>query len=265
MIPGSNGFRALAEKASKGFVLRRRLPAEFGGQRIYVSPGAGGLRYWRTDLSKVDPDLLRLVARLVKPGMSVWDVGANVGLFTFAAAFKTSNSGAVLAVEADADNVNLLLRTARAGDQARVAPVQVLSAAVAGPGSRVRRLNIASRARSSNFLAGHGASQTGGVQESRVVVSVTLDELLQEFAEPSLVKIDVEGAELEVLRGATTLLQRIRPTIVVEVSTENADGVTQLLRSFGYALYDGAQEPRQWSPVSVATWNTVAIPEGEHK
>ncbi|SRR6266487_3597683 len=59
-------LRRLAERMSRGVVLRRNLPPEFHRLPMYVSPEAG-LRYWRS-LDKVDPSLLRMVRELVKPG-----------------------------------------------------------------------------------------------------------------------------------------------------------------------------------------------------
>jgi hypothetical protein len=60
-------LRRILERCSRGVVLKRRLPARFGRQAVYVSPDAS-LRYWRLDLGKIDPELLDLVARLVQPG-----------------------------------------------------------------------------------------------------------------------------------------------------------------------------------------------------
>ncbi len=74
-------IRGLAEKLSRGRVLRRHLPRRFGNLLMYVTPEAG-LRYWGT-LSNVDSVLYAMAEELVRPGAVVWDVGANVGLFTF--------------------------------------------------------------------------------------------------------------------------------------------------------------------------------------
>lgn len=78
-------LRDLAERWSRGRIVRRRLPPEHGGHLLWVSPDAA-LKLWRRDLRQTDPLLLGLAAELVRPGDTVWDVGANIGLFAFAAA-----------------------------------------------------------------------------------------------------------------------------------------------------------------------------------
>ena len=104
-------FRGLAERMSRGVVFRRRLPAKFGRLPIYVTPEAG-LRYWLT-MSRVDPTLYNMVEELVRPGATVWDVGANVGLFSFCAAALAGPSGFVLSVEPDLWLAQLVDRSAR--------------------------------------------------------------------------------------------------------------------------------------------------------
>jgi len=69
----------------------------FGRAPILVSPDSA-LAYWKPELGSVDPYLLSMVRELVRPGMMVWDIGANVGLFSFAAAALGAQ---VLAVEPD--------------------------------------------------------------------------------------------------------------------------------------------------------------------
>jgi FkbM family methyltransferase len=167
----------------------RRLPATFGKARIYVS-AEGGLRYLKRDLSDVDPPLLQLAADVVRPGQVVWDVGANVGLFSFAAASAAGSAGHVLAIEADAALAGLLRRSAAANPAH--APVQVLSAAVSDEVS-VARFHIARRNRATSHLDGYGTTMTGGVRYTELVPTVTLDWLALHFPAPDVLKIDVEG------------------------------------------------------------------------
>jgi hypothetical protein len=92
-------LRKSVEYLSRGLVFKRRLPPEFHHFPIYVSPEAG-LRYW-SRMSRVDPMLYRMARELVKPSASVWDIGANVGLFSICASSLAGQEGHVVAVEPD--------------------------------------------------------------------------------------------------------------------------------------------------------------------
>jgi len=159
-------LRRIAERLTGRLVLRRHLPQHFGGGPILVS-AAGGLKYLRRPLGAVDPMLLRIAERFVRVNGCVWDIGANVGLFTFAAAARAGRGGRVVAVEADDSCAALLRRTARLGVDR--AGVTVISAAVAER-CGIREFQIAARARASNALAGYGHSQMGGVARGRPIV-----------------------------------------------------------------------------------------------
>ena len=60
-----NALRTALERISRHIVLRRALPVDLGGRRIYVSPDAA-LAFWRSKLEKVDRDLFRFARHLVK-------------------------------------------------------------------------------------------------------------------------------------------------------------------------------------------------------
>jgi FkbM family methyltransferase len=247
-------LRSVLERATHRIVISRRLPAQFGKTRIYVST-EGGLRYLLRDMSNVDPALLQLAADVVRPGHTVWDVGANVGLFSFAAAAAAGPAGNLLAVEPDTTLAGLLRRSAAA--EHMHAPVQVLPAAVSEEVS-VARFHIARRNRATSHLDGYGTAMAGGVRFTNLVPTVTLDWLAARFPAPDVLKIDVEGAELAVLAGATQLLGHVR-TIICEVAARNAAAVSGLLTARGYALYDGDRPSGERVPVSMAPPNTLAI------
>ncbi|MCS7269403.1 MAG: FkbM family methyltransferase, partial [Geminicoccaceae bacterium] len=112
-----------------------------------------------------------------------------------------------------------------------------------------------------NALVGFGSSQMGGVRDELLVPTVTLDQLLEASFAPELVKIDVEGEELLVLRGAERLLREVRPRLLIEVAETNAEPVTELLRAAGYRLFDAAEPGKGLPPVDRAVWDTLAVPE----
>jgi FkbM family methyltransferase len=250
-------LRLALERASHRVVVRRRLPPPFGGARIYVS-SEGGLRYLARPMAGVDPALLRLAAEFVRPGDTVWDIGANMGLFSFAAAAVAGPQGRVLALEADTDLVGLLRRSADGDGAGRRAPVEILPAAVYDEVS-VARFHIAQRNRATSHLAGFGHVPADGVRSTRLVPTVTLDWLAERFPAPDVIKVDVEGAELAVLRGGGTVLDR-SPALICEVAGQHAAAVSALLGGYGYDLYDGDQAPDQRVPVQAAPFNTVAVP-----
>ena len=77
---------------------------------------------------------------------------------------------------------------------------------------------------------------------------------------PSVIKIDVEGAELEVLEGARELFEACRPVVLCEVIPASAPAVTDFFVSRGYEIFDGEKHRDDRHPLSTAPWSTVAIP-----
>lgn len=238
----------------------RRVPKELGGGAIWFTAGAAGLKYWFRRWKNLDPDLVSAAARLVAAGDVVWDVGANVGLFTVTAAGLSGSSGHVLAIEPDPSVARWLERSARDRRNAGLATITPIRAAVAGEPA-VSRLEVARRSRASNALERFGATQMGGVRARRLTPVLSLDVILETAPTPQVVKIDVEGAEVEVLRGSETLLRSVRPALLMEVSKANASGVTELLRTAGYDLFEGAVAHSGDPVVAVeeAGWSTVAL------
>jgi FkbM family methyltransferase len=252
--------RHLLELLSRRVVLKRKLPVALGGATLFVSPGSA-LRLWRRNLEYADQSLLSIAAELVQSGNTIWDIGANVGLFSFAAAGLSGPGGAVLAIEADGWLAELLRRSNTARPEG-IAEVQVVSVAVSNS-IGVARFNIAERGRASNHLDGAGSGQAGGVRESQLVMTVTCDWLLSQFPRPDIVKIDVEGAEARVLSGATELLTRVRPKFICEVTSENSGCVSDIFRAYGYRLCDSTVQSAQRKALPKAVWNTLALP-GEY-
>lgn len=247
-------IRRFVEHASRNRVVTKRLPKDFGGIRFCASPDAA-LSFWKQG---VESDLFDYAREFVHPGHVVWDIGANVGLFTFSAAQRAGLAGNVVAVEADIWLAELLNRSATMQPE-ESAPISVLSAAVFDS-MGIASFCIANRGRASNFLAvAKGNSQTGGVRATNSVVTITLDWLLEQGPQPDVVKIDVEGAELNVLKGGLRLLHESHPVLLCEVSHVHArDEVTSLLIDCGYTLFDWGSPQRE--RVQRCAFNTLALP-----
>ena len=251
-------FRRLLERSMRRLVFRRRLPVVFENAVLYVSPAAG-LRYIFRPMANIDPPLLMAARALVKRDDVIWDIGANVGLFSLAAAVCAGDRGQVIAFEPDAWIAQLLRRTSGAQPIAN-ARITVVPIAVASEIS-LRSFSIAVRSRASNALSEYGNTQMGGVEEQYLVAAFNLDWLLSKLPIPNIIKIDVEGAELEVLSNQVHMLTEIRPVIVCEVGSNTADEITKLLTSASYCLFDGEKPLTKAQIVNRATWSTIAIPE----
>lgn len=244
--------RLAVARAGRNRSVLRRLPADLGGAR-YPASTEGGLKHLKRDVHAIDPELTRFALEHVRSGSVVWDVGANVGLFTFAAAGLAGTTGRVIAVEPDLWLALQLQRAARRSVEDR-ATVDVLAAAVSdSAGTAV--LHVAQQSRAINHLRVGSSSQTGGIRYIQPVPKLPLDSLLEHMPPPDVIKIDVERAELQVLRGAQKVLAA-RPTLLVEVDRDHADEASHILLEAGYRLIDwqtGLATP-------VATWSTLAVP-----
>lgn len=251
--------RRIAERLLGRIVVRRRLPVPADDVAVYASARVAGLRYLFRSSDRIDPDLIAVARFLVQVNSIVWDVGANVGLFSAAAAHYAGPSGGVWALEPDLEAFTLLSHSASRMSKA-CAPISVVPIAVSDATS-IAWFCIAKRARSTNYLHGFGTTQAGGVAESRLVPCFSLDELLKHLPPPDVVKVDVEGAEAKVLRGGTGMLRSVRPSIACEVSSASRHEVTMLLRQCGYAVWSGtAFDPASLSEDVSSCDNIVAIP-----
>jgi FkbM family methyltransferase len=250
-------LRRMTEVLLGPVTVRRRLPKMVGGGSVIANPKVGGLRYLFRSSEYFDPVLYKVARALIKPNDIVWDVGGNVGLFAASASGLAGSGGAIYTIEADKDAFELLLRTANS-QPSNHAPINCLNVAVSNQ-CGVVQFNIAKRSRSANFIAGFGSTQTGGITETRLVPSLTLDVLLSKFPSPKVIKIDIEGAELLALEGAQDIFLNVRPAIFVEVGTEAAKGVAEFLRRNEYRILDGTSLLEIRDDES-APWDTVAIP-----
>jgi FkbM family methyltransferase len=250
--------RRMLELFSRGKTVWRSLPTRVGGGRVLLSPESA-LQYWRFDLDhpSCSRQLFDFAVRYVRPGDVIWDIGANCGVFAFAAAALSGPSGFVLAVEPDRFLGGLMLQT-KAVASPKIAKVDVLPCAISDEHG-IATLNVAQRGRSTNFLgAVPGRGDSGGVRHSERVLTVSLDWIAERLPLPAVLKIDVEGAEALAIRGARQMLSRAKPTVLCEVGPDTRQGVESVLRSFGYRILD-ADAPDDSDPIS-STCNLVAIP-----
>lgn len=173
-----------------------------------------------------------LAARL-RPGMVFYDLGANIGLFTLLAARLVGDSGKVFSFEPDPENAARLRRNIERNGFTNVSVIEK------GIWSTSTNLNfLKSGADSPDHGVGKfSAADNGG--GGTLTQCVSLDDFTQGAAIPraDAIKCDVEGAEVEALRGGAKLFQSRHPWIVCETHSDaNRRAAIELLGNFGYAV-----------------------------
>lgn len=250
-------LRNLLGRFSRNWVIRRRLPPPFERRPIYVSPRAG-LAYLKP-VTHTHAELFAFAAGQVKPGDTVWDLGASMGVFAVAASAMAGPNGRVLCVEPDPFSAALLRRSA-AANAALGGQIDVVQAACA---DRMALEEFCSMTASSAI--GHLTTAGGSGFDQRVasrshVITVTMDWLAEQHGAPAVLKADLEGAELMALRGGAEMLRQHRPVMLLEVYERNADAVTALLKGLGYRLHDFSDPAGPLREVERAAYNTLALP-----
>jgi FkbM family methyltransferase len=171
-----------------------------------------------------------ILTERLRPGMVFYDLGANIGLFSLIAANMVGSGGRVFSFEPDAFVAERLQRNIARNNFANVTVVQK------GVWSKTSTVNfVAADANSPD--RGTGRFTTAESDGSSQLNCVSLDDFSAAHPAPDAIKCDVEGAELEVLRGAERLIRARRPWILGEMhSDENARAWVQFMRACGYSM-----------------------------
>lgn len=155
----------------------------------------------------------------VAPGSTVLDVGANVGQMTMESAELAGPGGRVIAVEPAPGNIAVLkLHVEGNKFSDRVTIVEGACSDDNGTAEMFFVGKDVNAVGSGHTLAGEAALRAGNATEisSAIVTVYTADKLCADFGvTPSVVKIDVEGAELQVLYGMTEIMRIARPVMRV--------------------------------------------------
>lgn len=248
----------IIRQLSGPLVYRKRLPRDFGSQKIYVT-SRSDLRFLAPGLSRIGAELFAVVRTHVRPGDVVWDIGSNLGIFAFPAAIRAGPTGAVYSLEADSRYADLQTRSIRYLSKA-AAPTRVLCAAAAnGPG--ILELNIPRKGHSRNHLSVVSGVNAGPPEMTKQVMATSLDALLEHWRAPNFIKIDVEGAERLVADGAERLFREVQPAGFIECEDRNVEYLTGRFRDWGYSLHrqlaDGSLQP-----LERFAFNTLVLPPG---
>ncbi|MDP9173953.1 MAG: FkbM family methyltransferase [Planctomycetota bacterium] len=175
-----------------------------------------------------EPDTQSAMQAHLKPGDAFWDIGCNVGFLTVIGARLVGSKGSVYSFDPIPNHVELTRHNAEVN---KFDHVQVFQNAVASSAGKVKFAVAAIPSQST--LVADGFTKEGAT--SIEVETVTVDQLVHEkgLRPPNVVKIDVEGAEVEVLRGMCNVLRERRPVIILDTHCTHVE-CAALLTEAGY-------------------------------
>jgi FkbM family methyltransferase len=200
------------------------------------------------------------------PGIVFFDVGANIGLMSLLAAQYLQSGGEVVAFEPVKSTHEKLCRNISLNKQLK--NIEVLRIALSDQNGE-QEIYLTGPGRD----AWNSLVPTEGVQKE-TITTARLDDLMNnealELPRPSLLKIDVEGWEIHVLRGAAETLRSCRPIMLIEFTAANLEAAGVSCRqladeviSHGYTLHEYNPVNRKPEPVSDFTFshkNLIALP-----
>ncbi|HKP46615.1 MAG TPA: FkbM family methyltransferase [Pyrinomonadaceae bacterium] len=206
------------------------------GEPIIDVPSKAGQFRWRIDeltcqriiLGTYEPYMQKAFVRYVRKGATVFDVGAHAGYHTALCSLLVGEFGKVVSFEPHPKNIASLKSQIEVN---RFRNVTVSSFALSD------RCGVAQLDTSSGNSQGH-VSQAGDFS----ICLRTMDELVRNegFASPDLVKIDVEGHESEVLRGAQQTLVEFKPVVLCDYNDDRSfSEVRDILQPLGYSVSPG--------------------------
>lgn len=229
------------------------------GLRFDAAGGFPGYLFGTTDLPEQ-----RALQRHLRPGGVFYDVGANIGFYACIGARLAGPGGRVVAFEPFAESLDKLrANLGRNGVADRVTIVEAAAGAVAGR----QRMMVDDKAVMNKL---ESAASGWASREGPTVDVVTIDarRAAGDLPPPTVVMIDVEGAEVDVMRGMADTVAQARPAVLVEVHYIPAEVMAafdELFRPHGYTwqlLGDAGGGPAAGWPAGPVRFHAVFVPPG---
>ena len=175
--------------------------------------------------------------KIIKPGDICWDIGANIGFYTCLLASRVEDTGAVVAFEPALRTCGYLCENISLNQFTNVTVVNKgLSDSVEQRHLYYAEAGLAEGTASLKYANGRAASE-------RVTLD-TIDNLIREMPVPDFIKIDVEGYQLEVLRGGEYCLKTHAPLLMAELKDVGEtnhpmfEDIENYVADLGYQLYE---------------------------
>lgn len=164
-------------------------------------------RYYESDYEAENYTFLQ---KQVKPGMHILDIGAHLGLFSATCSQLTGEQGKIICFEPTPGTFAILKETLRLNHCNNVTALQ---AAVSSKEGKATFYVSETAGCNSNSLVKNKSDREASGYDVRLV---TIDSIVAEYSvNPSLIKIDAEGAELDVLKGGAKTFAQHKPILIL--------------------------------------------------
>jgi len=183
-----------------------------------------------SDLLEVTPEYEREIfdelLKILRPGSLFIDVGAHIGRYSFPVARFIGEDGIVVAIEPNPVSFRALLMGVKLNGLRNVLTLNVALGDREGKATLCQKFVTAT----SSIIEFNGCRRFVEVPLRR------LDSIVEDLGlkRVDVIKIDAEGAEVQVLKGGVKTIMRFRPFIVVEVRNHNIDQFKQIMKNLGY-------------------------------
>jgi FkbM family methyltransferase len=205
----SEEFKKLQEEAFKPRLV------ELDDFKIYIRKNDFFIGAVIADTKSYEPYVTEEIRRLLKPGMTFIDIGANIGYFALLAAALVGPTGKVYAFEPNPDNCRMVEMSIEANSFANI---QLFPYAVA---EARQQFNLDVGGTNSNGrIIDFSPDAVPGQATPILVQAVVLDDALTGLERVDVIKLDIEGAEPRAWQGMQRIIGRFRPTLVFEFSPE---------------------------------------------
>jgi FkbM family methyltransferase len=181
---------------------------------------------------RAEPAVSAALEKHLRPGMVFYDLGANIGFYSLAAARLVAEEGKVYCFEPDPEVFGWLQRNIERNSSSNIHAVN------SGVWSKTSSVHFQRSDTSISPGRGSGMVVSSPAPGACIdVPSYSLDDFVREAPPPDLIKCDVEGAEVEVFKGARRLLSEHHPMIVCELHSENNRiELRKFLEDIGYGV-----------------------------
>ena len=205
----------------------------------------------------------QVIRWILRGGGTFIDGGANYGVYTLSAVLDRSRAIRVLAVEPQRKVAEALRRTVRYSGLDNVIVYEVALGEAAGAGC----LYAPETSSGTASMVRKNVDPAWPLIELRVRIE-TLDSIAKSTGDSvTLVKLDIQGSELNALRGATTLLHKNGPYVLLEVEPtlhpdpQEQERVFTLLQAAGYERFFDLSTMLEWNPrLQAIKSDVIAVP-----